>query len=238
VRDTGPAGNGWTPQEPLVERAKLSDVVDAVLNYHPDAARGAGPIGGPIASSTTARLTSANAATMSGNSSALTGTTNATESAQDDYPVAHPIATSTASALTSVNPQIGAPNDGAHTGTIASVASPLASHLGPSTAGTSTSINNQIGSTNDGVPRDTTYQPHTAQLGGLGRFRRTKSLAAHTTGPGRQSGTTTAARRPRHQRTPAGFIPDEGSNKHHLAVAEGFEPPDGFSRLSLSRRVH
>jgi hypothetical protein len=22
------------------------------------------------------------------------------------------------------------------------------------------------------------------------------------------------------------------------AVAEGFEPPDGFSRLSLSRRVH
>ncbi len=27
---------------------------------------------------------------------------------------------------------------------------------------------------------------------------------------------------------------------HHelMAVAEGFEPPDGFSRLSLSRRVH
>lgn len=24
----------------------------------------------------------------------------------------------------------------------------------------------------------------------------------------------------------------------HMAVAEGFEPPDGFSRLSLSRRVH
>ena len=29
-----------------------------------------------------------------------------------------------------------------------------------------------------------------------------------------------------------------GSNKQLLAVAEGFEPPDGFSRLSLSRRVH
>ena len=25
---------------------------------------------------------------------------------------------------------------------------------------------------------------------------------------------------------------------HHIAVAEGFEPPDGVSRLSLSRRVH
>jgi hypothetical protein len=25
---------------------------------------------------------------------------------------------------------------------------------------------------------------------------------------------------------------------HWVAVAEGFEPPDGFSRLSLSRRVH
>lgn len=29
-----------------------------------------------------------------------------------------------------------------------------------------------------------------------------------------------------------------GSNKQLLAVAEGFEPPDGVSRLSLSRRVH
>lgn len=28
------------------------------------------------------------------------------------------------------------------------------------------------------------------------------------------------------------------SNKQLLAVAEGFEPPDGVSRLSLSRRVH
>jgi hypothetical protein len=25
---------------------------------------------------------------------------------------------------------------------------------------------------------------------------------------------------------------------HHVAVAEGFEPPVGVSRLSLSRRVH
>ena len=29
-----------------------------------------------------------------------------------------------------------------------------------------------------------------------------------------------------------------GFPTHHTAVAEGFEPPDGFSRLSLSRRVH
>jgi hypothetical protein len=29
-----------------------------------------------------------------------------------------------------------------------------------------------------------------------------------------------------------------GGTAGHLAVAEGFEPPDGFSRLSLSRRVH
>jgi hypothetical protein len=35
-RDDGPTRNGWTPQQPLVEKAELSEVVDAVLTYHPD----------------------------------------------------------------------------------------------------------------------------------------------------------------------------------------------------------
>lgn len=29
-----------------------------------------------------------------------------------------------------------------------------------------------------------------------------------------------------------------GSTNEHVAEAEGFEPPDAFTRLSLSRRVH
>ncbi|GAB7143508.1 recombinase family protein [Mycobacterium riyadhense] len=156
-RDAGPAANGWTPQEPLVERAKLTEVVDAVLNYHPDAVLSAGPLAGPTASSTEPLLTSADAAKPSGNS---------------------------------------------------------------------------------GVPRDTTCAPATTSFSGLGRFRRTKPGDAHTTTPGRQRDITATARRGRHERTPAELSFTGGSNKSHLAVAEGFEPPDGFSRLSLSRRVH
>ncbi len=74
-RDDGPEGNGWTPQEPLVEHAELTDVVDAVLNYHPEAALDTGPIAGPIRLSNKPVLTSVNRQIAARNDGAHTGTT-------------------------------------------------------------------------------------------------------------------------------------------------------------------
>ncbi len=132
-RDDGPTRNGWTPQEPLVEKAELTEVVDAVLGYHPDVA--------------------------------LCG--------------------------------VGTPTNG------------------------------------------TTL---TTTLGGLGQFRRRDLAGIVRTPPGRPNRAKIAQNRRNnrrdHARTPVELTFVGGSNVTHLAVAEGFEPPDGFSRLSLSRRVH
>lgn len=70
-RDNGSEANGWTPQEPLVEEAELAEVVDAVLNYHPELAQAeaddgymeassASPIGVPLGLSRKVPLTSVN----------------------------------------------------------------------------------------------------------------------------------------------------------------------------------
>ncbi len=152
-RDAGPTANGWTPQDPVVDHAELTEIVDAVLEYHPDATVDSHPIGHPIASSKTPHLTSAN----------------------DHFVVR-----------------------------------------------------------NVGVPKDTNSQTPGGDLGGLGRFRR----AVHRTGPERRRDGAMTARRTRHERTLAGLSSVGGSNNCYTAVAEGFEPPDGVSRLSLSRRVH
>ena len=159
-RDTGPTANGWTPQEPLVEHAELTEIVDALLDYHPDSTPNMTPSGRPI-----------------------------------DVP-------------------------------IAAVSQP-----------TLTSVKSRSGGLNDGAQRGTTAL-HAAHLGGLGRFRRTKTSAAQSTSPERQNGTAKMTRRTGHERTPAELSSDGGSNNIQLAVAEGFEPPVGFNQLSLSRRVH
>lgn len=129
-RDDGPTANGWTPQEPLVERAELTEIMDAVLDYHPDIALVGGPLASPLASSTTPHLTSAKTNLESGNSGVPRDTTNPADNAATNtpsYPLAHPTAAVSTPTLTTAKSRSGVLNDGAPRGTTPTAHQP---HLG------------------------------------------------------------------------------------------------------------
>lgn len=242
-RDTGPTANGWTPQEPLVQRAELTEIVDGVLHYHPDAALYDAPNGDPVAipfgssfdPSNTPHLTSENTELREGTDSGSSRTTHTALTATGSHRTQHgntdtgtDRALASGSTAAATQPELRS--------------APIASPLGSTTKPPSTTANQEIGALNDGASRGTTTSvtatPHTGHFSGLGRFRRTKPATAQTNPTRGHTGRTTAKRRDHHEETPARQTSTGGFNKYNLAVAEGFEPPDGVSRLSLSRRVH
>lgn len=245
-RDNGPTANGWTPQEPLVQRAELTEVIDGVLNYHPDAALYGAPSGDPVAvafgspfaSSTTPALTPANTDLSAGNDNGSSRTITTAIPAAGSSQIQHrgngdkDTGTDRASASGSTTPAADPEQQSA----------PIPDPLALSTTPHLTSENAELMSANDSALQGTTTPhattPHTGHFSGLGRFRRTKPTATQTNPPKRHTGAKTAKRRGHHEETPARQTSTGGSNKYNLAVAEGFEPPDGVSRLSLSRRVH
>jgi site-specific DNA recombinase len=123
-RDNGPTANGWTPQEPLVANAELTEIVDAVLEYHADVADRDAPIAYPTASVSKSPLISAVDRFVVTNDAVLQDSTYAYVTADAGHPSAHPVTSGITPHLTSVDRQLGSLNDGAHTGT-----TPTSAHL-------------------------------------------------------------------------------------------------------------
>ncbi len=205
-RNAGPEGNGWTPQEPLVQRAQLTETIDAVLNYHPDAALHADPIATPIGSSTKSALTSVNNQIGARNDGVQQDTTT---TATPDDPLPDPLASSTAPTLTSADEPTLSGNDGVPRDTTSTESDGrIARRFTLSTKRASTTTNTDLADTNDGASLNTTSRPHRTHFGGLGRFRRT--TPANAINPG-------------HEETPDKHTFTRGSNEYNLAERARFE---------------